>query len=127
MEDLLLRTLDELTRASTLPDPRRELTAEEVKALESGGFDLSHTERDGVDDPITRTAVLYTALRADSLSVQDAASLLKVNESRVRQLLGSRALYAYRSRKLEASSRASRPLHVVFIADLLLHVESVAG
>jgi excisionase family DNA binding protein len=96
MEDLLLRTLEEMTRASTLPDPRRELTAEEVKALESGGFDLLPIERDGVDDPITRTAVLYAALRADSLSVQEAASLLKVNESRVRQLLGSRALYGFK-------------------------------
>jgi len=96
MEDLLLRTLDEMTRTPTLPDPRRELTAEEIKAIESGGFDLSHTERDGVDDPITRTATLYAAIRADSLSTQEAATLLKVNESRVRQLLSSRILYGFK-------------------------------
>ncbi len=36
-------------------------------------------------------------------------------------------LLAYRSRKLEVSSRAPRPLHVAFVADTLLHIGSAAG
>ncbi len=37
------------------------------------------------------------------------------------------AHFAYRSRKLEVSSRAPRPLHVAFVADTLLHIGSAAG
>jgi len=36
-------------------------------------------------------------------------------------------IFAYRSRKLEVSSRAPRPLHVAFVADTLLHIGSAAG
>jgi len=36
-------------------------------------------------------------------------------------------LSTYRSRKLEVSSRAPRPLHVAFVADTLLHIGSAAG
>lgn len=96
MEDLLLRTLDEVMRTAPLPDPRKELTESEIEALESSGFDLTPVERDGADDPVTRTAVLYAAIKAKSLSVSDVAALLKVNESRVRQLLGAHALYGFK-------------------------------
>ncbi len=96
LEELLLKTLGELAPAPVLPDPRRELAPADVDALESGGFDLRVPERGEANDPIAWTAVLYAAIRADSLSVQEVASMLKVNDSRVRQLLGSRAVYGFK-------------------------------
>ncbi len=78
---MLLKTLDEMTPTPVLPDPRRELAPAEIEALESGGFDLRAFERDEANDPIARTAVLYAAIRADSLSVQEVAEMLKVDDS----------------------------------------------
>lgn len=92
LEELLLKTLNEMSPTPTLPDSRRELAPTDVDALERGGFDLRILERGEVNDPIARTAVLYAAIRADSLSVQEAAKMLKINDSRVRQLLGARVL-----------------------------------
>lgn len=96
LEELLLKTLDEMSPTPTLPDSRRELAPTDVDALERGGFDLRILERGEVNDPIARMAVLYAAIRADSLSVQEAAKMLKINDSRVRQLLGARVLYGFK-------------------------------
>jgi len=94
LEELLLKTLDEM--APVLPDPRRELAPTDVDALESGGFDLRVLEPGEVVDPVAKAAILYRAIQFDSLSVQETAEMLKINESRVRQLLRSRALYGFK-------------------------------
>jgi hypothetical protein len=62
------------------------LTAEEERVLASGGFDASPL-RAGEEEPLTETALEYARLLQSSLSVEQAAKLLGVNPSRVRQRL----------------------------------------
>jgi len=62
----------------------------------------------------------YTNGASGRLGKQERLELFTADEN---DLLAT----TYRSRKLEVSSRASRLLHVVFIADKLLHAGSVPG
>jgi excisionase family DNA binding protein len=50
------------------------------------------------DSPTVRYAALYAALIDSSLTVQDAARLLGVDPSRIRQRLADRTLYGLKSR-----------------------------
>ena len=93
LEELLLSTLREMRLPSALPDPYREMTAEESAALERGGFSLEPIERMGPDDPIARTAARYTSLISTALTVNQAAALLGVNPSRIRQQLLDHTIY----------------------------------
>jgi hypothetical protein len=61
-------------------------TAEEEKALKSGGLSPAPL-KPGEEAPLTQTALEYAHLLQSSLSVAEAAELLDVNRSRVRQRL----------------------------------------
>ena len=74
-------------------EPAREFTQGEVEALSRGGLDLSRASGEG----LARTAARYAALRAAALTEREAAALLGVSESRVRQRIGERTLYAVRA------------------------------
>src|SRR5579864_5238950 len=76
------------------------LTAEEERVLASGGLDTSPL-RAGEEEPLTQTAVEYARLLQSSLSVEQAAKLLGVNPSRVRQRLTGhpRTLYGIKEGK----------------------------
>ena len=78
------------------PDPRTLLKPEEVELLERGGFKLDRLDF-GLEDPIVRTAFEYAVLRTTGLTSRDAAERLGVNDSRVRQRLGERALYGIKA------------------------------
>ena len=80
-------------------DPGRELAPEEAQALARGGFDLS--DRDlGERDPVARAAAELALLVETSLSVQQAAKFIDVDESRIRQRLTSeRSLYGFQWEK----------------------------
>ncbi len=93
----MFRLAVERLRSSLQTDPKRELTAPEVEALRSGGLDLSAREY-GRDDPLAATAAAHAALLETGLTTRQAAALLKVNESRIRQRLTSRppTLYGLR-------------------------------
>lgn len=78
------------------PDPRKELTADQIALLERGGLELDRLEF-GLEDPIARAAFEYAALRATALTTQQAAKRLGVNDSRVRQRLAERTLYGIKS------------------------------
>lgn len=93
IEQLLLMTLREMQFPSPLPDPYKELTATEIEALKRGGFSLEPGPQAGADDPIARTAATYTALIATGLSVSQAAAMLGVNPSRIRQHLLDHTIY----------------------------------
>jgi hypothetical protein len=93
LEELLLSILREMRLPSPLPDPYKEMTAEEIAALKRGGFSLEPIEREGLDDPIARTAAKYTSLVATALTVAQAAALLGVNPSRIRQQLLDHTIY----------------------------------
>lgn len=61
-------------------------TAQEEEVLESGGLSPAPLEP-GEEAPLTQTALEYARLLQSSLSVAEAAGLLGVNPSRVRQRL----------------------------------------
>jgi hypothetical protein len=93
LERLLLKTLAEMAPDALASDPRTELTVSESAALVDGGFSFDPIENNGTSDPIARAAATYTALLATSLSVAEAAALLGVQSSRIRQRLAARTLY----------------------------------
>ena len=74
-------------------EPGREFTQGEVEALARGGLDLSQSSGQG----LARAAARYAALRAAALTEREAAALLGVSESRVRQRVGEGTLYAVRA------------------------------
>ena len=78
-------------RAGT-QDPAAHFTDPELAELERDGFDLRPLPSAEVD-PAVGTAVWFAELTATSLSAQEAASLLDVDESRIRQRLQERSLY----------------------------------
>ena len=67
-------------------EEQRTLTNEEESVLRSGGFDTSPLHADEAY-PIVKTEAEYRTLLRNSLSVSQAARLLGVNSSRVRQRL----------------------------------------
>src|SRR5690349_11021092 len=80
-------TMPELRHGQAYPP----LTEQQQAALLRGGFRLEPVDL-GEDDPIATTAAAYAALVATSFSVTEAARLLGVDPSRIRQRLLSRTL-----------------------------------
>lgn len=76
--------------------PGRDLTDDQLAALRRGGIDPTRPSSDstGPEGPAARGAALYTAILATSLTIPEAAMLLGVDESRVRQRIYARSLYA---------------------------------
>ena len=89
------RAVEQLPEPGARADPAAELTAVEAAALARGGFDLRPwpPERPG---PLATTAAAYAAELAASLTVAEAAALLGVDPSRVRQRLAAGSLYGVR-------------------------------
>lgn len=89
MAELVREAVERFPRSLYPNDPRHELTAAEVAALEEGGFDLSPEPNllDPTDDPLARTAAELAALLETSLSTSQAARRLGVDSSRIRQRL----------------------------------------
>jgi excisionase family DNA binding protein len=77
-------------------DVGQEFSEGEIMALEEGGLDLSPQEETG-PDPLARTAARYVALLASALTTREAAEMLEVGESRVRQRLGEGTLYGVKA------------------------------
>lgn len=94
---LVTEAVDRLQRDLFRSDPRRDLSAEEVRTLELGGFDLEPIEL-GADDPLARAAALYSGLLTTSFDTTEAARVLGVDPSRIRHRLTSRppSLYGIR-------------------------------
>ncbi len=63
-------------------------TESELAALEEGGAELLHATPDHVG--AVRAILEFTALREDAYTVQEAALVLSVNDSRIRQRLTAR-------------------------------------
>ncbi len=69
--------------------PEHELPGEELALLREGGFSTSHKSL-GSRDPVLRGALEFSALIASALSSREAARLLGVDPSRIRQRLTAR-------------------------------------
>jgi excisionase family DNA binding protein len=105
-------------------DPGKEFSEEEITALEEGGLDLSPQEEAGLD-PLARTAAKYVALLASALTTKEAAEVLEVGDSRIRQRLGEGTLYgvkAGRENRLPAFQFEAGK-EVPGIAQVLKHVD----
>ncbi len=89
---LVFYVISEMPTGRWATDPGKEFSEEEIMALEEGGLDLSPQEESG-PDPLARTAAKYVALLASALTTKEAAEVLEVGESRVRQRLRERTLY----------------------------------
>jgi hypothetical protein len=85
-----------LTTAATPTPGRRgadELSASEVTALRSVGAFKDETSVGAENDPLIQSEAQYMALLEESLSAADAAKLLRVDVSRIRQRLRERSLF----------------------------------
>jgi excisionase family DNA binding protein len=76
--------------------PGEGLTEDQIEALRRGGIDPLTTPVDlsGPAGPVARGVALYAAMLATSLSVPEVARRLGVDESRVRQRIHARTMYA---------------------------------
>jgi hypothetical protein len=78
------------------PEDRRSTTdfsAAETEALRSVGAFKDKASVRAEDDPLIKSQAQYMALLEDSLSTTEAAKLLRVDVSRVRQRLRERSLF----------------------------------
>jgi excisionase family DNA binding protein len=113
----------EMPTGRWVTDPGKEFSEEELGVLEEGGLDLSPRE-EGTDH-LARTAARYGALLASALTTREAAEVLEVGESRVRQRLGEGTLYgvkAGRENRLPAFQFEGGK-EVPGIAQVLKHVD----
>lgn len=88
--------ISEMPTGRWVRDPGKEFSEEESRALKEGGLDLSAQE-EAEPDPLARTAAKYVALLASALTTREAAEVLEVGESRVRQRLGEGTLYGVKA------------------------------
>jgi hypothetical protein len=87
---LLRETFDEIAGKDLWSEPEQELPPEEIELLRSGGFSTKR-EALGSEDPVFRGALDFSALIVSAVSTKEAASLLEVDPSRIRQrLIGPR-------------------------------------
>lgn len=84
---MVREAVSRLRRTLYRSDSRADLTREEAKVLEQGGFALEDGR--GAEDPLAKTVAEYAALLKSSLSTGDAAKRLGVDPSRIRQRLTS--------------------------------------
>jgi len=96
-EEMVQEAVVSLRRSMYRSDPRPDLTAAEVAALERGGFDLEPEDL-GAEDPLAQTSAAYAALLKESLPTAAVAEILGVDPSRIRQRLTSNppSLYGIR-------------------------------
>lgn len=75
-------------------DPERELTEAENRRLDEGGFPISQPDDEGDSGiEVSTLAVAYARMCAQALTTKEAAALLQVQPSRIRQRLGERTLF----------------------------------
>jgi excisionase family DNA binding protein len=121
---LVFYVITEMPTGRWVRDPGKEFSEEEIGALQEGGLDLSPQEEGG-PDPLARTAAKYVALLASALTTKEAAEVLEVGESRVRQRLSEGTLYgvkAGRENRLPAFQFEGGK-EVPGIAQVLKHVD----
>jgi len=93
----MVREAVSAVRAARHVDPRAQLSAADVEVLERGGFDLAPPSR-RAQSPAVRSVAEYVAMLQDALTVAQAAKRLRVDPSRVRQLLAAGSLYGIKVR-----------------------------
>lgn len=90
------RVVASLPTGRWVTEPAREFAPGEAAALEEGGLDLS-PPAEKEPDPLARTVARYAALLATALTTRETARLLGIGDSRVRQRLKEKTLYAVKA------------------------------
>ena len=85
-------TLGSLPTGRWVSESLREFSEAEAQALQAGGMDLSPARAEE-PDVLAQTAARHAAMLATALTTSEAADLLAVGESRVRQRLAEGSLY----------------------------------
>ena len=85
------RPLREVTAPAS--EPAAVLSKAELEALEEVGCSTKPWTVDAAQDPIVKTIVDYMALLETSLSTAEAAAILNVDVSRIRQRIRERTLF----------------------------------
>lgn len=92
----VLEDVVERVGAQAPTQPASQFTETEARELEGAGVDLDRRPPAGAP-PAARSAALYAHLLASALSTREAADLLGVEESRIRQRLGERTLFGVKA------------------------------
>jgi hypothetical protein len=87
------RPLTTATTPASSRGPASDLSASEVAALRSVGAFSDEAPSEADNDPLIKSQAQYMALLEESLSAAEAAKLLHVDVSRVRQRLRERSLF----------------------------------
>lgn len=92
LQRLFLEALERILAPHPI-DIRRELPLAEQELLRRGGIELDRWTKELSEEVASRSAAAYAALVGTGLTVPQAARLLGVNESRVRQRFSEGTLY----------------------------------
>ena len=76
-----------------IPQPEA-LPAEEASILDAAGLDISEAVASGESDPAAEAVEEYMEILASSVTVQDASEMLRVDRSRIRQMIRGRSMAA---------------------------------
>lgn len=79
--------------AAPASEPTAVLSEAELEALEQVGLSTKPWTADAARDPLAKTIVDYMALLETSLSTSEAAAILNVDVSRIRQRIRERTLF----------------------------------
>jgi hypothetical protein len=94
--EIVLEALRQMPTVITSDDPTRELTEAERDALIRGGGIVGEPPAD-MPDPHAKTIAKFAALLATSYKVDEVATMLGVDPSRIRQRLKERSLYGVKT------------------------------
>ena len=94
---VMVRDAVSSVRRVPAPDPVGQLPESEAQTLKRGGFDMGHP-REGEATPLSQTVAAYIAMMNDALTVAEAARRLRLDQSRIRQLLSAGSLYGIKLR-----------------------------
>ena len=83
---LVRETFEEIAGEGLRAEPKQELPPGELELLERGGFSTKRRTL-GNEDSLLRGALDFSALIASAVSTREAAELLEVDPSRIRQRL----------------------------------------
>ncbi len=82
------------TKPVVQAEPERELTEAEHRLLDEGGFPMPQPDDQGISGiEVSTLAVSYAQMCAQALTTKEAAALLQVQSSRIRQRLGKKTLF----------------------------------
>src|SRR6185437_1013413 len=96
--EAVLNEFEPRLRSAAARDSSAAFSEQEQEVLTEGGLGPDDLRREAGEDPVIRTAAEYSSLLRASYSTEEAAAILRVNSSRIRQRVSRepRTLYGIR-------------------------------